>query len=80
MTLHLLKGTPNPLAVQFLGSQPPSAASPVVVFLSSRNTTPPLPQCQVYRLAEHPSAQAEDTLTYEQLLEMIFKADRVITW
>jgi len=80
MTLHLLKATPNPLAVQVLGSQPPSATSPVVVFLSSRNTTPAFPQCKVYRLAENPSPQAEDTLTYEQLLEMIFKGERVITW
>jgi hypothetical protein len=80
MTLHLLKATPNPLVVQVLGSQPPSPMPPVVVFLSSRNTTPALPQCKVYRLVENPSAQAEGTLTYEQLLEVIFKADRVIAW
>jgi len=80
MTLHLLKTSPNPLALQVLASQPPSDTPPAVVLLSPRNAIPLLPQCTVYRLTENPSPQEENTLTYEQLLEMIFKADRVITW
>ena len=80
MNLHLLKASPNPLALQVLASQPPSATPPAVVLLSPRNAIPLLPQCTVYRLTENPSPQEENTLTYEQLLEMIFKADRVITW
>lgn len=80
MTLHLLKTTPNPLVLQILGSQLPSAMSSVVVFLSSPNTAPLLPQCSVYRLTDNPSSQEQRDLTYEQLVEMIFKADRVITW
>jgi len=80
MTLHLLKASPNPLALQVLASQPPSATPPAVVLLSPRNAIPLLPQCTVYRLTENPSPQEENTLTYEQLLGMIFKADRVITW
>ena len=80
MTLHLLKSSPNPLALQVLSSQSPSAMPPVVVLLSARNTAPSLPQCTVCRLTENPSSQEKDELTYEQLVEMIFKADRVITW
>jgi len=80
MTLHLLKASPNPLALQVLASQPPSATPPTIVLLSPRNAIPLLPQCAVYRLTENSSAQEENTLTYEQLLGMIFKADRVITW
>lgn len=80
MTLHLLKASLNPLALQVLGSQSPSATPPVVVLLSSENTAPALPQCTVYRLTENPSSQEQDTLSYAQLVEMIFKADRVITW
>lgn len=80
MTLHLLKAAPNPLALQILGSQHPTATSPVVVLLSARNTAPALPQCTVCRLTENPSSQEQDELTYEHLVEMIFKADRVIAW
>ena len=80
MILHLLKADPNPLALQVLSSQPPSATSPVVVLLSARNTAPALPQCTVCHLTENPSSQEQDELTYEQLVEMIFKADRDITW
>jgi hypothetical protein len=80
MTLHLLKAPPTPLALQILSALPPSATPPVVVFLSSHNTGPPLPHCSVYRLTENPSSLERGTLTYEQLVGMIFKADRVVTW
>jgi hypothetical protein len=80
MTLHLLKAPPNPLALQVLGSLPPTATPPVVVFLSSRNTAPPLPQCAVYSLTETPPSQEQGTLTYDQLVWMLFTADRVVTW
>ena len=80
MTLHLLKAAPNPLAIQTLRSQPSSSMSPVVVFLSPPNTPPVLPQCTVYRLTDTLSSQEQGDLTYEQLVGMIFKADRVFTW
>jgi len=80
MTLHLLTGSPKPLALQVLGSQSPSATSPVVVVLSPGNTASLLPQRVVYRLTEDPPSQQEHELTYEQLVEMIFTADRIITW
>ena len=80
MTLHLLKSARNALALHILGSQPPSPTSPVVVLLSPMNTAPTLPQYKVYRLTENSSTQEQDALTYEQLVEMIFKVDRVVTW
>jgi len=80
MMLHLLTGSPKPLALQVLGSQPPSATSPLVVLLSAGNTASLLPQRVVYRLTEGPPSQEQHELTYEQLVEMIFTADRVITW
>jgi len=39
-----------------------------------------LPQCTVYRLTDTLSLQEQGDLTYEQLVGMIFKADRVVTW
>ena len=80
MTLHLLTRAPTPLALQVLGCQPSSATLPVVILLSTENSTPELPQCAVYRLTENPTARDENGLTYAQLVELIFKADRVITW
>ena len=80
MTLHLLTGSPKPLALQVLGSQPPSATSPVVVLLSTGNTASLLLQRVVYCLTEGPPSQEQHELTYEQLVDMIFTADRVITW
>ena len=80
MTLHLLTGAPHPLALHVLGSQSPSGPSPRVVLLSPGITTPELPQCAVYRLTENPSAQEENGLTYAQLVDLIFTADRVIVW
>jgi len=80
MTLHLLTASSKPLALQILASQPPSATSPLVVLLSARNTASLLPQHTVYRLTEGPPSQEQHELTYEQLVEMIFMADRVITW
>ena len=80
MTLHLLTGAPNPLALQVLGSQSPTTPSPLVVLLSPGSTAPELQQCTVYRLTENPSAQEENGLTYAQLVELIFTADRVIVW
>ena len=80
MTLHLLTGSPNPLALQILGSQPPTPTSLLVVLLSAGNTASLLPQRIVYRLTEDPPSQKQHELTYGQLVEMIFTADRVITW
>ena len=80
MTLHLVTGSPKPLALQVFSSPPPSAASPLVVLLSGGNIPSPFPQRAVYRLTEGHPSQEHHELTYEQLVEMIFTADRVITW
>ena len=80
MTLYLLKASPSPLALQVLNSPSPSSAPPIIVLLSPGSKALPYSQCSVYRLTENPSSQEQDELTYEQLVEMIFKADRVLTW
>ena len=80
MTLHLLTAAPNALTLQVLGSQPPSATSFLVAFPSAANTSSLLPQRVVHRLTEGLPSKEHHELTYEQLVEMIFKADRVITW
>ena len=80
MTLHLLKASPSPLALQILNSPSPSVAPPVIVHLAPGSTALHGSQCSVYRLTENLSSQEQDELTYEQLVEMMFKADRVITW
>ena len=80
MILHLLKSSPSPLALQTLNAPSPSAAPPVIVLLAPGSIALPSSQHSVYRLTENPVSQEQDELTYEQLVEMIFKADRVITW
>src|SRR2546425_617609 len=80
ISIILCVRAPHPLALQVLGSQPPSATSPLVVLLSAGNTASLLPQRVVYRLTEGPPSQEQHELTYEQLVEMIFTADRVMTW
>jgi len=80
MTLHLLTGAPNPLALQVLGSQSPTTPSHLVVLLSAGSTAPELQQCTVYRLTENPSADEENEVTYAQLVDLLFKAERIIAW
>jgi hypothetical protein len=80
MILHLLTGAPNPLALQVLGSRPHAAQPPLVVLLSPGSATPELPQCTVYRLTEDVSAHEEQGITYPHLVDLIFKAERVIVW
>ena len=80
MTLHLLKASPSPLALQILNSPSPSSVPPIIVLLSPGSKALPCSQCSVYRLTENPSSLEQDELTYEQLVEMIFKAERVLTW
>jgi hypothetical protein len=81
MTLHLLKDTSNPLALSVLSSQPSSGMSaPVVVVLSPDKTIPTLPHGEIYHLREQPSPQEKTVISYSQLVEMIFQAEKVIVW
>lgn len=81
MTLHLFKDPLSPLALQLLSAQTVSQANPpVVVLLSPMRALPALPKCTVYRVTENAPAQREDTLSYDRLVDLIFEADRVLTW
>lgn len=81
MTLHLLKDPINPLALQLLSAQPfTRAATPVVVLLSSTDTPPSLSKCTVYRVAEKSTTQKNNCISYDRLVDMVFEADRIITW
>ena len=81
MILHLLKDPVSPLALQLLSSQTAAQANPsVVVLLSSIGALPALPKCTVYRVTENALAQSNDTLSYDRLVDLVFEADRVLTW
>lgn len=81
MTLHLLRNPVSPLALQLLSAQTAAQANPpVVVLLSSIGALPALPKCTVYRVTENALAQNNDTLSYDHLVDLVFEADRVLTW
>lgn len=77
MTLHLLKNPVSQAALSLLAAQ---ASSPAVVFLSASEPPPTLSNCTVYRLRENATAQDTGTISYDQLVSMLFKAERVVTW
>lgn len=55
-------------------------ASPMVILLSPTSTPPILPKCTVYRVTENTVSQGDDAIPYARLIDMLFEADRVITW
>lgn len=82
MTLHLLKSPVSPAALQMLSAQASSQTSPPVVVLLPHVEEPPaLPKCTLYRVTENnDSSQSRDSISYDRLVDMLFKADQVITW
>ncbi|HEX9284520.1 MAG TPA: hypothetical protein VF879_02525 [Nitrospirales bacterium] len=81
MTLHLLKDSPNSLALSVLGSQLSPQASPsVVVLLPPATAIPALPHCTTYHLMDHASTKEKDAISYSRLVEMVFQAEKVIAW
>ncbi|HLC41316.1 MAG TPA: hypothetical protein VJO34_06775 [Methylomirabilota bacterium] len=76
--LHLLKAdsASHALAVIERQSREPGAA--LIVVLMRGMPTPTLPSgVTMYQLGEN---SAEGTLTYSELLDLIFSADQVISW
>ena len=72
--LHLLKRDASPLAVPIIDALRREADSPVTVVLLAGAGAPALaPDIIVRRLAD-------GDLDYSALLDLIFEADRVITW
>lgn len=40
-----------------------------------------MPKCTLYRVTENnDSSQSRDSISYDRLVDMLFKADQVITW
>ena len=79
MTLHILKHPVNPLALQILESTA-HKESPVAVVLSSRGELPLLSGVKMYRMTDSSSPDNRHSVSYSQLLEMIFAADKVVAW
>ena len=81
MTLHLLKSPVSPVALQMLSAQASAQTSPpIVVLLSPTDKPPTLPHCTLYRVTENKTAQGDNAISYDQLVTMLFEADRVVTW
>ncbi len=79
MTLHLLKNPRDPLALKTLAVVPPPQGSSAVVLLTDARDLPSIPGVPIYALSDHPRPD-KHTIGYPQLVEMIFHADKVITW
>jgi len=83
VTLHLLKSPVSPLAAETIRA--PGQSVPVVaVLLSSGRDTRPLTGIKYYRVTESslglPANQDRETISYAQLIDMIFSAEKVIAW
>jgi hypothetical protein len=78
MTIHLLKKSSDALALKTL-AEIPAARSSAVILLSNSTDVPAIPGVPVYTVSDHPAGGAQD-IGYPKLVEMIFAADKVITW
>jgi hypothetical protein len=78
MTLHLLKHPVNPLAIEVLRST--QTESPAVVLLSPTGDLPQLPGVTLYHVSESDRMENGHGITYSQLVEMIFLAEKVVAW
>ena len=79
MTLHILKHPVNPLALQILESTP-AEEFPIAVVLSSSGELPQLRGVKMYRMTDSSSPGNGESVSYSQLLDMIFTADKVVAW
>jgi hypothetical protein len=75
MTLHLLKHPLNPLAVACLTTLPAHSAA---VILSDTVTLPEL-SVPVYRV-QRSGSDKNTGISFDKLIELIFAADKVVTW
>ena len=76
--LHLLKADATPHALATIERQSREPQTAVTVVLMHGTPTPTLPsRVALYRLDEQ---RAVGTITYSDLLDLIFSADQVVTW
>ena len=78
MTLHMLKEPITPLALKVLSST--RTTPTVVVLLSPGGKLPDLPMCTVYRVTDTTTPQDRGSISYDRLVDLLFEADRVVTW
>jgi len=79
MTIHLLKNSHDPLALKTLTMVSSPNTSSTVVLLTDTSDAPTIPGVPVYTVSDHPAPETRK-IGYPQLVEMIFQADKVITW
>lgn len=82
MTLHLLKNPVTPLAHQLLPFFTPTPQSnpPIVVLLSSTGGLPVLLKYAVFGVTETTSVHQGESISYEQLVTLLFEAKKVLVW
>ena len=79
--LHLLKAPVPDHALSAIQRQSREPGTTLTVVLSESAEAPPLPPgIRVRRLAAGSSTRNPETLTYSELLDLIFSADQVFSW
>jgi len=74
----MLKEPITPLALSTLSSTRTTPA--VIVLLSPGSKLPDLPMCTVYRVTDNATPQDHGSISYDRLVDLLFEADRVVTW
>ena len=79
--LHLLKAPVPDHALSAIQRQSREPDTTLTVVLREGAKAPPLPSgVRVRRVIEESSTRDPGTLTYAELLDLIFAADQVISW
>lgn len=79
--LHLVKSPVPPHALSVIERQSREPDTTLTVVLLHGTTTPPLPVgLRVRLVASESPAVNQESLTYSDLLDLIFSADQVISW
>lgn len=79
--LHLIKSPVPDHALAVIGRQSREPDTTLTVVLIQGAAAPSLPaELRVRRLSAESPAPDPDTLTYSELLDLIFSADHVISW
>jgi hypothetical protein len=79
--LHLVKSPVSSHALSVIWQQSREPDTALTVVLMHGTAAPPLPAgVRVHRLAEESPAPSPGTLTYSDLLDLIFSSGQVISW
>ena len=80
--LHLIKKLPIPAHALAMIQRQSSRPDTTLTVVLMQGADPPLfpAGVRVHHLAEEASTRAAGTLTYSDLLDLIFSADQVISW